>query len=304
VLAFDPGFHGRTLLTLSLTSKSMPYKEGFGPFAPEVYRFPMPEIHRRPPELSIERFVDQQIAAFQRFLSSTVSPSALAAVVVEPVLGEGGFIVPPAPFLREVRRIARENGIVFIADEVQTGFGRTGKMFACEHLELDPDLICMAKSIANGLPLAAVVGRAEIMDAPQKGGLGGTFGGNPVACAAALGAIETIERESLLSRARVLGNAVARRFQRFYERFEFVGDVRGIGAMRAFELVKDRASMEPDKARTERVIDLAAQRGLLLLSAGLYGNVIRTLFPLSIGEDELEEGLAVLERCMEECDAG
>jgi 4-aminobutyrate aminotransferase/(S)-3-amino-2-methylpropionate transaminase len=300
VLAFDPGFHGRTLLGMTLTSKTTPYKDGFGPFAPEVYRFPVPDVYRRPKELSPEAFVKRNLAAFHRFLKSTITPSALAAIIFEPVLGEGGFIAPPVDFVLELELVAKEHGIVLIADEVQTGFGRTGKMFASQHTGLEPDVMCLAKSIGNGLPLSAVVGRAPLMDAPQTGGLGGTFGGNPVACAAALGAIETIEKEGLVARAEVLGARVGERFERFRDRFAFVGDVRGIGSMRAIELVRDRTSQEPDKTRTERVIDAAAKRGLLLLSAGLYGNVIRTLFPLSISDDELEEALAVLEKALEE----
>jgi 4-aminobutyrate aminotransferase/(S)-3-amino-2-methylpropionate transaminase len=189
---------------------------------------------------------------------------------------------------------------VLIADEVQTGFARTGRMFACEHAAIAPDLVCLAKSLANGLPLSAVVGRAEIMDAAPPGGLGGTFGGNPVACEAALGAIETIERDGLVARAEEIGELTAKRFAGFLARFAHVGDVRGLGAMRALEIVSDRASMEPDRARTERVLDLAAQRGLLLLSAGLYANVIRTLMPLAITNSELDEALDVLEQCLHE----
>lgn len=300
VLALDPGFHGRTLLALSLTSKTAPYKDGFGPFAPEVYRFPVPELWKRPRELGCEAWLRSQIQALHRFLKSTIAPGALAAVIVEPVLGEGGFIVPPLELLHDLQMLARDAGALFIADEVQTGFGRTGRMFACERLGLSPDLVVMAKSLGNGLPISAVVGRAGLMDAPQAGGLGGTFGGNPVACAAALGAIETIEKEGLVARAERLGEVVGARFAAFAERFPFVGDARGLGAMRALEIVTDGASLDPDKARTERIIDLAARRGLLILSAGLFGNVIRTLFPLSIGEDELAEGLDVLERCLAE----
>jgi 4-aminobutyrate aminotransferase / (S)-3-amino-2-methylpropionate transaminase / 5-aminovalerate transaminase len=206
--------------------------------------------------------------------------------------------VPPRAFVLELGRVCRQHGIVLVADEIQTGFGRTGAMFASEWAGLEPDLVCMAKSLSNGFPLSAVVGRAALMDAVQPGGLGGTFGGNPVACAAALGAIETLEQEDLPRRAAALGAIVERRFAAFAERFPFVGDARGVGAMRALELVTDRASLAPDKARTERVLALAASRGLLLLSAGLYGNVIRTLMPLSISEAELAEGLAVLESCL------
>ena len=300
VLAFDPGFHGRTLLALSLTSKTTPYRDGFGPFAPEVYRLPIPDLLRRPRGMTFEACVERGIADLHRLLKSTVSPASIACAVIEPVMGEGGFIVPPRGFLLEIGRLCREHGIVLVADEVQTGFGRTGAMFASEWNGLEPDLVCLAKSLSNGFPLAAVVGRAAIMDATQPGGLGGTFGGNPVACAAALGAIETLEQDGLPARAVALGAAVERRFAPLVERFPFVAESRGVGAMRALELVTDRESLEPDRARTERVIALAASRGLLLLSAGLHGNVIRTLMPLVLSDAELDEGLAVLEACLVE----
>jgi 4-aminobutyrate aminotransferase / (S)-3-amino-2-methylpropionate transaminase / 5-aminovalerate transaminase len=300
VLAFDPGFHGHTLLAMSLTTKTSPYRDGFGPFAPEVYRFPIPDVLRRPHAMSESECVERGIADFHRFLKSTVNPAALACAIIEPVMGEGGFIVPPAAFLQDLQRTCREQGIVLIADEVQSGFGRTGRMFACEHTGLEPDLVTLAKSMSNGLPLGAVVGRAELMDAVQPGGLGGTFGGNPLACVAALGAIETLQADGLIDRARIIGDAVAARFLAWQSRFHFVGDVRGIGAMRAIEIVSDRERMEPDKARTERIVDAAAQRGLLLVTAGLHGNVLRTLMPLAIADAELNEGLDVLEACLAE----
>lgn len=300
VLAFDPGFHGRTLLALTLTSKTTPYRDGFGPFAPEVYRFPVPDLLRRPPGLPPAACVERAIGELRRFLRSTVNPASIACAVIEPVMGEGGFIVPPREFMLEIGRLCHEHGIVLVADEIQTGFGRTGRMFASEGAGLAPDLVCLAKSLSNGFPLAAVVGRAAIMDAPQPGGLGGTFGGNPIACAAALGAIETLEQDGLLARAAHLGAAVERRFAALAERFTFVGEARGVGAMRALELVTDRATLEPDKARTDRVLARAAERGLLLLSAGLHGNVIRTLMPLVMTDPELEEGLSVLESCLGE----
>ena len=300
VLAFDPGFHGRTLLALSLTSKTTPYRDGFGPFAPEVYRFPVPDLLRRPAGTNPAQCVERGISAFHRFLKSDVNPEAIACAIIEPVMGEGGFVVPPRAFLVELTRLCRQHGIVLVADEVQTGFGRTGTMFACEDNGLEPDLVCMAKSLSNGFPLSAVVGRAALMDAPQPGGLGGTFGGNPVACAAALGAIETLELDGLLGRARAIGATVEARFARLAERLPFIGEARGVGCMRALEIVVDRTSLEPDRKRTGHVLASAAQRGLLALSAGLYGNVIRTLMPLAITDAELEEGLAVLEACLEE----
>jgi 4-aminobutyrate aminotransferase / (S)-3-amino-2-methylpropionate transaminase / 5-aminovalerate transaminase len=220
--------------------------------------------------------------------------------VIEPVLGEGGFIVPPPRFLHALADVCRGDGIVLIADEIQTGFGRTGRLFACEHTGLRPDLVCLAKSLANGLPLSAVVGRAALMDAPQPGGLGGTFGGNPVACEAALGVLEAFETDGLLAQAQVLGERTAARFERWLGRFPFIGDARGVGAMRALELVKDRTTKEPDKALADRVALRAAQQGVLVLTAGLFGNVLRTLMPLAMAEAELDEALDVLERCLEQ----
>jgi len=296
VLAFDPGFHGRTLLALTLTSKASPYRDGFGPFAPEVYRFPLPDLYRRPRELSEKAFLDAAIADFHRFLKSTVSLSQIACAIIEPVVGEGGFIVAPRPFLDDVVRVCRENKILLVADEVQTGFGRTGTLFASEQAGLDPDLVVLAKSLSGGFPLSAVVGRAAIMDSVQPGGLGGTFGGNPVACAAALAAVSVVEK--LLPRANEIGRRVHERFLRFAEKFPHVGDVRGLGAMRALEVVKDKASRDPDKERTERILLAASKRGLLLLSAGLHGNVIRTLMPLVASDDEIEEALSVLEAAL------
>jgi 4-aminobutyrate aminotransferase / (S)-3-amino-2-methylpropionate transaminase / 5-aminovalerate transaminase len=279
VLALDPGFHGRTLLALSLTSKAAPYKDGFGPFAPEVYRLPVPRQGDGAVEL-------------HRFLKSNVSLAQVACAVIEPVLGEGGFIVPPPAFLLELRRWCREAGTLFVADEVQTGFGRTGRMFGCEHLSLDPDLVVLAKSMSNGLPLGAVVGRAELMDAVPAGGLGGTFGGNPVACAAALAAIATIEEDGLVERARALGTRTAARFAAFRQRFPFIREARGVGAMQAIELDED------GPGRAGRVVDRAALGGVLVLTCGLHGNVIRTLMPLVMTDAELDEALDVLEAAL------
>ncbi len=293
VIAFDPGFHGRTLLALTLTSKTNPYRDGFGPFAPEVYRFPIPDVYRRPREISEKAFVEHAIGEFHRFLKASVTLAQIACMIIEPVCGEGGFLAAPRAFLDDVSKVCRENGILLVADEVQTGFGRTGTLFASEAAGLDPDLVVLAKSMSNGLPLSAVVGRQKIMDAVQPGGLGGTFGGNPVSCAAALGAIETVEQ--LLPRANAIGKKVEERFLRFAEKFAHVGDVRGVGAMRALEVVKDETSREPDKERTEKIILAASKKGLLLLSAGLWGNVIRTLMPLAISDAELDEALSVLE---------
>jgi len=291
VVVFEHAFHGRTLLTMSMTSKVRPYKHGFGPFAPEVYRLPYPYEYRDRARASA--------APLEEFFLTQVAADKVACVVIELVLGEGGFVVAPREYVDALARICREHGILLVADEVQTGFGRTGKMFACEHYGLEPDLVTMAKSLAGGLPLSAITGRADVMDAAQVGGLGGTYTGNPVACAAALAAIAFLEEHRLVERAAAIGRTVEARFRSFSERFPFIGDERGLGAMRALEIVRDRAGREPDKDRTDRVLRHAYERGLLLLSAGTFGNVIRTLMPLVITDDELAEGLDVLEHALE-----
>jgi len=290
VVVFEHAFHGRTLFTLSMTSKVRPYKLGFGPFASEVYRLPFPYAYRG-------HYAGPEAAsrALNDFFRTQVAAERVACVVLELVLGEGGFVVAPQEYVRTLERVCRENGILIVADEVQTGFGRTGRMFACEHYGLEPDLITMAKSLGGGLPISAVTGRAEIMDSAQVGGLGGTYGGNPVACAAALASIDFLESRRIPQRAAEIGRRVEERFRAFAERFAFIGESRGLGAMRALELVVDRNTKEPDKDRTDRVIRNAYERGLILISAGTYGNVVRTLMPLVIGDEELQEGLNVLE---------
>ena len=292
-VVFEHAFHGRTLLTMSMTSKVRPYKLGFGPFAPEIYRLPFPYEYRG-------HYAGAAAAArsLDEFFKTQVSADNVACVVIELVLGEGGFVVAPQEYVAALARLCKDNGILLVADEVQTGFGRTGKMFASEHYGLEPDILTMAKSLGGGLPLSAVTGRAEVMDSAQVGGLGGTYAGNPVACAAALAAVEFIERERLPERAAAIGTIVAERFRTFVERFPFVGDARGIGAMRALELVKDKAGKEPDKDRTDCVIRKAYESGLVLVGAGTYGNVIRTLMPLVITDDELREGLDVLDHAL------
>ncbi len=293
VVVFEHAFHGRTLLTLSMTSKVRPYKLGFGPFAPEVYRLPFPYEYRG-------HYAGPAAAAadLEEFFRTQVAAEEVACVVLELVLGEGGFVVAPREYVDALARICRAYGILLVVDEVQTGFGRTGRMFACEHYDLEPDLMTMAKSLGGGLPISAVTGRAAIMDSAQVGGLGGTYAGNPVACAAALAAIEFIERNRLPERAVEIGHTVEVRFRAFVERFPFVGDARGLGAMRALELVKDKTTKEPDKGRTDRVIQAAYASGLLLVGAGTSGNVIRTLMPLVITDEELEEGLDVLDHAL------
>jgi 4-aminobutyrate aminotransferase/(S)-3-amino-2-methylpropionate transaminase len=296
VICFEDAFHGRTLLTLSLTSKIVPYKKDFGPFAPEIYRVPYAYCYRcsynlKYPECGIA-CADALHDVFKRY----VEPSKVAAVLVEPVLGEGGFVCPPEGYLRRLHEICRAEGILLIADEVQTGFGRTGRMFACEHFGVEPDLLVTAKSIAAGLPLSALTGRAEIMDKPIAGGLGGTYGGNPVACAAALEAIRLLEEGNLLERARKIGDLTRQRFRSWQERFRLVGDARGLGAMNAIELVKDRTTREPARDETTALSKFCYEHGLITITAGTYGNIVRTLMPLSIGDDELAEGLDILEQ--------
>jgi 4-aminobutyrate aminotransferase/(S)-3-amino-2-methylpropionate transaminase len=284
VLCFEHGFHGRTLLALTLTGKAAPYKPGFGPFAPEIYRLPYPYTYRG-------QGVDGSI---EQALKTVVAPTDLAAIIIEPVLGEGGFVVPPPAFLHELRALADAHGIVLIIDEVQSGFGRTGKMFAIEHVGIEPDLMTLAKSMGAGTPLAAVVGRASLMDTIQPGGVGGTYGGNPVACAAALEAIRIIERLVTSGRAAALGARLRARLEQLAASHPIIGDVRGVGAMQAIELVRDRATREPASSETSAIVAAARSKGLLLFPAGTYGNVIRFLMPLVATDTELDEGLDVL----------
>ncbi|TMM14900.1 MAG: 4-aminobutyrate--2-oxoglutarate transaminase [Actinobacteria bacterium] len=285
VIGFEGAFHGRTLLSLTLTSKTHPYKAGLGPFAPEVYRVPFPYEYRGVG-------TDEALAALRRALDTQVAPENVAAIVVEPVQGEGGFVVAPPEFLRGVRELCDEHGIVFVVDEVQTGFGRTGRLFAIEHYGVEPDLLVLAKSIAGGLPLSAVLGKAEIMDAPDEGGVGGTYIGNPVALAAAGAVLDVIADEGLVERAERIGETIRGRMQEWQRRHPRIGDVRGLGAMLAIELVEDTASKEPAPELASAVTKAAAERGLLLLKAGIHANCIRVLCPLVIGDDELEEALS------------
>jgi 4-aminobutyrate aminotransferase/(S)-3-amino-2-methylpropionate transaminase len=294
VVAFDHAYHGRTNLTMALTAKSMPYKHGFGPFAPEVYRAPM-SYPFRDAEFGKELATDGELAA-KRALSvidKQVGAGNLAAVIIEPIQGEGGFIVPAEGFLPTLLDWCRNNDVVFIADEVQSGFARTGAMFACEHDGIEPDLIVTAKGIADGLPLAGVTGRAEIMDAPHVGGLGGTYGGNPVACAAALATIETIEADGMVARAREIETFMKERLGRMQADDDRIGDVRGRGAMIAVELVKS-GTIEPDADLTRALCAGAHAAGVIVLSCGTFGNVLRFLPPLTISDELLEEGLDVL----------
>ncbi|GHO69822.1 4-aminobutyrate transaminase [Ktedonobacter sp. SOSP1-52] len=287
VIAFTHSFHGRTLMGMSLTGKATAYKQNFGPFAPEVYHAPYPYDYRG---WNSER----ALAAFQETLLTEVTPDRVAAVIIEPVLGEGGFVPAPVEFLRELRRITQEHGILLIADEVQTGFGRTGKMFAIEHSGIEPDMVVLAKSLAGGLPLSAVVGRAEIMDAPEPGGLGGTYAGNPLACAAGLAVLDVFEQEHLLERAQQLAQRFSSQCQALQQEVTEIGDVRGLGMMLALEFVHDRESKEPASKLVDQIVKQAREQGLLLLKAGLYGNVVRILVPLVIEEPLISRSLEIL----------
>ncbi len=291
IVAFDGAFHGRTMLALALTSKTHPYKAGLGPFAPEVYRVPYPNAYRGPS-------ADEALAALRRALATQVAAEDVAAIVVEPVQGEGGFVPAPPGFLRGLRTLCDEHGIVLVCDEVQTGFARTGRFFAVEHSGVEPDLITVAKSIAGGLPLSGVLGKAAVMDAPGDGAVGGTFVGNPVAQAAALAVLDVIEGEGLVERSAAIGETIRARMEEWQSRWPRIGDVRGLGAMLAIELVEDAATKEPAPGLAAEVIRAAFERGLLLLKAGVGLNCIRVLVPLVISDGELEEALSVWEEAL------
>ena len=292
VIAFEGAFHGRTLLSMTLTSKTRPYKAGLGPLAPEVYRVPFAQDYRGPDTRTA-------LAALERAFTTQVAAENVAALVIEPVQGEGGFVVAPRDFMTGVRRLCDEHGIVLVIDEVQTGFGRTGRMFATEHYGIEPDLLLVAKSIAGGLPLSGVIGKAEIMDAPADSAIGGTYVGNPVAQAAALAVLDVFEEEGLVERAQQLGEAMRGRMVQWQERFHSIGDVRGLGAMLAIELVEDRDTKEPATELATAIVQAAAERGLLLLKSGIYSNCIRVLCPLVLTDAELDEALSVWEEALE-----
>jgi 4-aminobutyrate aminotransferase/(S)-3-amino-2-methylpropionate transaminase len=292
VIAFDGAFHGRTMLSLSLTSKVHPYKAGLGPFAPEIYRVPFPSDYRG-------ITTDEALFALERAFATVVAPETVAAIIFEPVQGEGGFVVAPADFVHGLRRLCDTHGVVLVADEVQTGFARTGRFFGVEHSGVEPDLICVAKSIAGGLPLSGVIGRAEIMDAPALGAVGGTYVGNPVAQAAALAVLDVIDDEGLVERSAAMGETIRTRMLAWQERWAAIGDVRGLGSMLAIELVSDPATRKPSKELANRVTEEAFRRGLLLITCGVYGNCIRVLVPLVISDAELEEALVAWEEALE-----
>ncbi|TMC81390.1 MAG: 4-aminobutyrate--2-oxoglutarate transaminase [Chloroflexi bacterium] len=287
VISFRGGFHGRTLLALSLTGSVQPYKQDFGPYATEIYQTPFPYAYRG-------WTTQAAMADLENLLESEVSPKRVAAIVIEPVLGEGGFVPAPLDFMRKLRELCDRHGMLLIADEIQTGFGRTGKFFAMEHSGVQPDLITVAKSMAAGFPLSGVIGRAEVMDAPDPGGLGGTFGGNPVACAAGLAVMDIMRDEKLPERAARIGSVVEERMESWAKENELIGDVRVVGAMAGMELVRDRKTKEAADKETAKVLATAREKGLIILRCGTHHNVIRTLMPLTIPDDQLEQGLDIL----------
>jgi 4-aminobutyrate aminotransferase/(S)-3-amino-2-methylpropionate transaminase len=294
VICFEDAFHGRTLLTMSLTSKTHPYKTGFAPFASDIYRIPFAYSYRATAAATAESFAHSLEDAFRR----VVAPESVAAVIAEPVLGEGGFVVPPHDYFRILHNICRKHGIVFIADEVQSGIGRTGKWFASEHFGIEPDLITTAKSLGGGMPIAAVTGRAEIMDAPGIGGLGSTFAGNPLSCVAALAAIETIEKEGLLAHSTAIGKRFEHRARNWQKKWPLVGDVRGLGGMCAIELVRSTETLEPADTETTEIAHFCYEHGLITITAGTYNNIIRILVPLTISDEQFDEGLEVIEAAL------
>ena len=298
VIAFEDAFHGRTMMTLALTSKTHPYKAGFAPFPSDVYRIPYAYCYRCSYSLQYPSCEMHCARHLEDTFKRVVASEDVAAVIAEPILGEGGFVAPPPEFFRIIMDICHKHGVLFIADEVQTGFGRTGKMFASEHYGIEPDLIVTAKSLGGGLPLAAVTGRAEIMDAPGPGGLGGTFAGNPLSCAAANAVLDIFEQDNLLDRANVIGERFQQRAKQWRERHEIIGDVRGLGAMRAIELVKSRETREPGSEETKRITQYCYEHGLITITAGTYGNVTRVLVPLVITDEQLDEALDVLEHAI------
>ncbi len=293
VIAFSGGFHGRTHMTMALTGKVMPYKHGFGPFPSEIYHAAYPYAYRGVT-------VDDAMASIAHVFKEDIEPGRVAAVVVEPVLGEGGFVVAPPEFLQELRALCDEHGIVLVVDEVQTGFARTGRLFAHEYAGIEADIVTLAKSLAGGFPLAAITGRAEIMNTVHAGGIGGTYGGNPLSVAAANAVLDVIEQENLADRALGIGESFVKRLEGMSARHESIGDVRGLGAMVAMELVKDRTSKEPDPELTRALVAKAQEAGLIMLSCGTLGNVIRFLVPLTAPDDLITEGLDVLEGCFDE----
>ncbi|MCC5876839.1 MAG: 4-aminobutyrate--2-oxoglutarate transaminase [Candidatus Sumerlaeia bacterium] len=295
IIVFEGAYHGRTLLTLSMTSKYGLFKKGFGPFAPEIYRLPIPNLYRRPESMAEEEYIQWSIAQLENALIAQVDPSAVAAIVIEPVQGEAGFLPVPAPFLAKIREICDEHGIVMVADEVQCGMGRTGRLWAIEHYDIVPDLLISGKSLGSGMPIASVTGRAEIMDAPHPGGAGGTYSGAPLACVAAIESLKLINSPDFLAEVRRKAAIIRSRMESWKEQFPIVGDVRGLGAMLLVEFVRDRQTRHPAPEETLEIIKDAVSKGLLLIRAGLYSNCIRLLPPLVITDEQLDEALTIIE---------
>src|SRR3989475_2959932 len=293
IISFDNAFHGRTLMTMTMTSKVKPYKHRFGPFAPEVYQAPFPYAYRL--DMTPQQASEYCIAELESMFIGEVAPDQVAAIIIEPVQGEGGFMVAPPGFLSALKEVCQKYGILFVADEIQSGFCRTGRMFAVEHDGVEPDMIIIAKSMGAGMPISGVVGRAEIMDAPAPGTLGGTYSGNPVACAAALAVLDLFEKEDYAARSRAIGQVVTDRFLKLQEQFPTVGDGRGLGGMVAMELVKDRTTKEPDSHAASDVLAAAHCRGLVLVKAGMSDNVSPVLVPLCVTDEQLKQGLDIFE---------
>jgi 4-aminobutyrate aminotransferase/(S)-3-amino-2-methylpropionate transaminase len=295
VICFDHAFHGRTYMAMTLTAKFKPYKYGFGPFNPEVYRAPFPYLYRWQGSSDPVQVSEECFASFENLLSSQLSPTQVAAVIIEPITGEGGFVPAPKEFLAKLREFCTTHGIVLIADEIQTGFGRTGSLFASEQLNFVPDLLVTAKGLGGGMPISAVTGRADIMDAPIEGGIGGTFSGNPVACAAALSVFETFEKTEILANAKKRGQQLSERLSQWKERYSIVGDVRGMGLMQGVEFVKSRSTKVPHPEAAKALVKYGYEHGVISMTAGTYGNVLRFLPPLTIEDEILNEALDVLE---------
>ena len=293
VIAFGGGFHGRTFMAMALTGKVAPYKAGFGPFPADVYHAPFPIAYHG---VSVQ----DSLEAIERLFKYDIEPARVAAIIVEPVMGEGGFYIAPPEFLQGLRRLCDQHGIVLVVDEIQTGFARTGRMFAVEHAGIEPDLMTMAKSLAGGFPLAAVVGKANIMDAPGPGGLGGTYAGSPIACAAGLAVLEVIEAEGLCARATAIGMTMTAALRALQKEIPAIGEIRGLGAMVAIELVRNGDAHSPDADLTKVLVKRAAEKGLVILSCGLYGNVIRFLVPLTASDEIIREGLAIVAESLRE----
>ncbi len=301
VVCFDHAFHGRTFFAMGLTAKAKPYREGFAPFPSEIYRAPFPYAYRWLTENDEERVSQECYEQFEDLVKNKIALSQVAAVIIEPVTGEGGFIPAPKKFLKLLSEFCATHKIITIADEIQTGFGRTGTLFASEQLEFIPDLVTSAKGLGGGMPISAITGRSEIMDAPEIGGIGGTFGGNPLSCAAALASFKIFSQPETLQRAKEVGKFLNQKLQLLAEKNKCIGDVRGLGPMQALEIVKDRSTKEPNPELTKKIVQKSIERGLIIMSSGTYSNVIRFLLPINISTDELDEGLEILEQVLEQC---